>query len=188
MNGAGGDQGSNDRGAHRGGSDRGGNNQGGNRGGNDWGAHRGGGDQGGQRADNYRSGNDRGGNGGGSDRGGQRGGSDRAGNNQGGNRGGGNGRGYKQAKKGRSKGQAPESARTSGDFWGDPARLPPVSEVAVSADGSAVIRSLGRPPVTGHEAASEYYFRVACDRAVNLAAVLATAGDLLDDEDDEDPD
>lgn len=170
MNGAGGDQGDNDRG------------------GNDWGAHRGG-----HRADNYRSGNDRGGNGGGSDRGGQRADNyradnHRAGNNQGGNRGGGNGRGYKQVKKGRGKGQAPESARTSGDFWGDPARLPAVSEVAVSADGSAVIRSLGRPPVTGHEAASEYYFRIACDRAVNLAAVLATAGDLLDDEDDEDPD
>lgn len=160
MNGAGGDQSGNDRGAHRGGSD-----PGGQWSGNDRGVHRGGNDQGGQRADNYR-----------------------AGNNQGGNRGGGNGRGYKQAKKGRGKGQAPESARTSGDFWGDPARLPPVSEVAVSADGSAVIRSLGRPPVTGHEAASEYYFRIACDRAVNLAAVLATAGDLLDDEDDEDLD
>ena len=179
MNGAGGDQSGSDRGGQWSGNDRG--------------AHRGGGDQGGQRADNYRASNDRGGNGGGSDRGGQRAdnyraGSDRGGNNQGGNRGGGNGRGYKQVKKGRSKGQAPESARTSGDFWGDPARLPAVSEVAVSADGSAVIRSLGRPPVTGHEAASEYYFRVACDRAVNLAAVLATAGDLLDDEDDEDPD
>lgn len=127
---------------------------------NGGGGDRGGNDRGGQRADNYRAGND-----------------------QGAHRGGGNDRGQKQAKKGRGKGQGPESARTSGDFWGDPARLPAVSEVAVSADGSAVVRSLGRPPVTGHEAASEYYFRVACDRAVNLAAVLATAGDLLDDED-----
>ena len=179
MNGADGDQSGSDRGAQWSGNDRGAHRGGGDRGGNDWGAHRGG--------------SDRGGNGGGSDRGGQRAdnyraGNDRGGNNQSGNRGGGNGRGYKQVKKGRGKGQAPESARTSGDFWGDPAWLPPVSEVAVSADGSAVIRSLGRPPVTGHEAASEYYFRVACDRAVNLAAVLATAGDLLDDEDDEDPD
>lgn len=128
---------------------------------------------------------------GGSDRGGQRADNYRAGNNQGGNRGGGNDRGGNdrghKAKRGRGKGQSPESARTSGDFWGDPARLPAVSEVAVSADGSAVIRSLGRPPVSGHEAASEYYFRVACDRAVNLAAVLATAGDLLDDDADEDP-
>ena len=55
--------------------------------------------------------------------------------------------------------------------------------MATSPDASAVIRSLGRPPVSGHEAASEYYFRLAFDRAVNLAAVLATAGDLLDDED-----
>ena len=146
------------------------NSAGGDRGGND----RGGNDRGGQRADNYRAGNDRGG---------QRADNYRSGNDQGAHRGGGNDRGHKQAKKGRGKGQGPESARTSGDFWGDPARLPAVSEVAVSADGSAVVRSLGRPPVTGHEAASEYYFRVACDRAVNLAAVLATAGDLLDDED-----
>lgn len=127
-----------------------------------------------------------GGGGGGNDRGGNGRGAHRSGSDRGGNGGGGNDRGHK-AKKGRGKGQSPESARTSGDFWGDPARLPAVSEVAVSADGSAVIRSLGRPPVSGHEAASEYYFRVACDRAVNLAAVLATAGDLLDDEGDEDP-
>ncbi len=97
--------------------------------------------------------------------------------------GGDRGQGQARGRKGRGKNSGPDSARSSGDFWGDQEKLPPVSEVATSPDPSAVIRSLGRPPVSGHEAASEYYFRLAFDRAVNLAAVLATAGDLLDDED-----
>ena len=134
-----------------------------------------GGDRRGNDRDAHRGGNDRGAN--------DRGGHDRRGHDRRGHDRAGNDRGGKQVRKSRGKSQTPESARTSGDFWGDPARLPPVSEVTASADGSAVIRSLGRPPVTGHEAASEYYFRIACDRAVNLASVLATAGDLLDDED-----
>ncbi len=80
----------------------------------------------------------------------------------------------------RNKDSTPKSARTVGDFWGDPAKLPPVSEVVFTTDSSAVVRSLGRFPVTGYEAISEHYFRAVYDHAVNLAAVLVAAGDLLD--------
>ena len=82
--------------------------------------------------------------------------------------------------KGKGKGTAPGSARTSGDFWGSADKLPAVEEVTVSTDPSAVVRSLGRPPFSGHEAVSEYYLRAVYDNTVKLAEVLATAGDLLE--------
>ena len=85
----------------------------------------------------------------------------------------------RRSRRGRGKGTAPGSAKTSGDFWGSPDKLPSVEEVTVSTDPSAVVRSLGRPPFSGHEAVSEYYLRAVYDNTAKLAEVLATAGDLL---------
>ena len=84
-----------------------------------------------------------------------------------------------RSRRGRGKGTSPGSAKTSGDFWGSVDKLPPVEEVTVSTDASAVVRSLGRPPFPGHEAVSEYYLRAVYDNTAKLAEVLATAGDLL---------
>lgn len=86
----------------------------------------------------------------------------------------------KRSRRGRGKGAAPGSARTAGDFWGSAHKLPAVQDVTVSPDASAVVRSLGRPPFSGHEAVSEYYLRAVYDNTVKLAEVLATAGDLLE--------
>ncbi len=88
--------------------------------------------------------------------------------------------GRRRSRRGRGKGSAPATAKNSGDFWGTVSKLPPVEEVAVSADPSAVARSLGRPPFPGHEAVSEYYLRAVYDSSAKLAEVLATAGDLLE--------
>ena len=82
----------------------------------------------------------------------------------------------RRSRRSKGKGAAPGSAKTSGDFWGSPDLLP-----SVSADPSAVVRSLGRPPFPGHEAVSEYYLRAVYDNTAKLAEVLATAGDLLPD-------
>ena len=85
----------------------------------------------------------------------------------------------RRSRRGRGKGAAPGSAKTAGDFWGSADSLPSVEEVTVSADPSAVVRSLGRPPFWGHEAVSEYYLRAVYENTAKLAEVLATAGDLL---------
>lgn len=70
-------------------------------------------------------------------------------------------------------------------FWGDPAKLaehnPGRAQVTVKP--SAVITSLGRPPLSGQQHAAEHYFVAVYDRAVTLAAALATAGRLIDPED-----
>ncbi len=87
----------------------------------------------------------------------------------------------RRARRSKGKGTAQESAKISGDFWGSAAELPSVEEVTVSADPSAVARSLGRPPFAGHEAVSEYYLRAVYENTAKLAEVLATAGRLLPD-------
>ena len=79
------------------------------------------------------------------------------------------------------RGSRKNNSKSTADFWGSADKLPPVADVTVTTDASAVLRSLGRPPFWGHEAVSEYYLRAVYDNTVKLAEVLATAGDLLSD-------
>lgn len=67
-------------------------------------------------------------------------------------------------------------------FWGDPEKLPEVDSesVHITTNPVAVVKSLGRPPLSGQQHASEHYFTAVYDRAVNLGAALAAAGDLLE--------
>ena len=48
-----------------------------------------------------------------------------------------------------------------------------------SDDPTAVVRSLGPPPLPGHEAIAEHYFDVVYERAAMLANALAAAGGLI---------
>ncbi|MFV0524402.1 MAG: hypothetical protein ACK5RL_07895 [Acidimicrobiales bacterium] len=50
----------------------------------------------------------------------------------------------------------------------------------IAPEPSAVVRSLGRPPLSGHHNVAEHYFTAVYDRAVVLAGALATAGDLIE--------
>jgi len=71
----------------------------------------------------------------------------------------------------------------SAGFWGDPAALPPASlHVRISDDPAAIARSLGPPPLPGHQKIAEHYFAAVYDRAVTLAGALAAAGGLLTQE------
>jgi hypothetical protein len=68
-------------------------------------------------------------------------------------------------------------------FWGDPAKLPEArSDIRTTDDSAAVARSLGAPPLAGHEAIAEHYFAAVYDRAVTLAGALAAAGGLIEPE------
>jgi hypothetical protein len=55
----------------------------------------------------------------------------------------------------------------------------------MSEDPSAMVRSLGPPPLPGHETAAEAYFAVVYDKAAALAAALAAASNLLQIDDPE---
>lgn len=68
-------------------------------------------------------------------------------------------------------------------FWGDPATLPTGPyDVRMTSDPAAVPRSLGQPPLPGHENVAEHYFAAVYDRAVTTAGALAAAGGMIDPE------
>lgn len=76
--------------------------------------------------------------------------------------------------------QAPGRTDQAG-FWGDPELLPAMlRDVRITDAPAAVPRSLGSPPLPGHEAVAEHYFRVVYERAVGTAGALAAAGGLID--------
>ena len=76
-------------------------------------------------------------------------------------------------------GQATQGA----GFWGEKDRLPdPTADVRITDDPAAVARSLGAPPLPGHEKIAEHYFTVVYERAVQTAGALAAAGGLIDPE------
>lgn len=69
------------------------------------------------------------------------------------------------------------------EYWGQCSRLPePTSDIRITTDPAAMVRSLGRPPLPGQEQASEAYFTAVYGRAVGLASALAAAGDLIEPE------
>jgi hypothetical protein len=75
------------------------------------------------------------------------------------------------------------TAKATAEFWGEPADLPePRDDIRITKDPSAVVRSLGRPPLPGQEQASEAYFAAVYARAVGLASALAAAGELIEPE------
>lgn len=75
-----------------------------------------------------------------------------------------------------------KTARTPVGFWGDASELPPRGDVRIADDRSAAVRSLGPPPLAGHESIAEHYFAAVCDRAVTVAGALAAVGGLMEPE------
>jgi hypothetical protein len=76
---------------------------------------------------------------------------------------------------------------TGRDFWGtDEGGEEPIDAIRATDDPVAMVRSLGRPPLHGHEMAGERYFEAIYERAAALALALAAANGLLEREDDDD--
>jgi len=75
------------------------------------------------------------------------------------------------------------NARALAEFWGEPDALPEArDDIRITTDPSAVVRSLGRPPLPGQEQVAEAYFAAVYGRAVGLASALAAAGELIEPE------
>jgi hypothetical protein len=69
------------------------------------------------------------------------------------------------------------------EFWGRIEQLPEAASTArVTTDPSAVVRSLGRAPLSGHHNAADHYFVAVYERSVTLASALAAAGDMIETE------
>jgi hypothetical protein len=74
--------------------------------------------------------------------------------------------------------RAPE--RSGAKFWGRDGALDPARPIAPSADPTAMVRSLGPPPLGVLAGPGEHYLNAAYDKAAGVAVALAAAGDLLD--------
>lgn len=67
------------------------------------------------------------------------------------------------------------------EFWGRVDLLPEAnSKARITSDPSAVVRSLGRAPLSGHHNAADHYFAAVYERSVSLASALAAAGDMIE--------
>ena len=97
--------------------------------------------------------------------------------------------GQPRSKQAAKRGSARRRPATGRDFWGtDDTNDQPIDPIAATNDPVAMVNSLGRPPLPGHEAAAERYFEAVYGRAVGLAVALAAANGLLAaDADEHDP-
>lgn len=85
--------------------------------------------------------------------------------------------------RGRRRGRGRSRAQQGAGFWGDASSLPTQQpEMRITDAPAAVPRSLGRPPLPGHEQIAEHYFGAVYERAVSTATALAAAGGLVDPE------
>ena len=80
--------------------------------------------------------------------------------------------------------QQPQRAHRRVDIWRPVPPLPPAALIAPAPDPTALIRSLGDPPLRFHEA--DHYLAAVVERAAGLAAALAASGGLLAPPDDSD--
>jgi hypothetical protein len=89
-------------------------------------------------------------------------------------------------KRNKSRGGRAKKPSSARDFWGvdrDDEEPPPL--IRPSDDPTAMIRSLGPPPLPSRETVAEHYFVAVYEKATALATALAAASDLLDTEDDD---
>jgi hypothetical protein len=77
-----------------------------------------------------------------------------------------------------SQRRRPPAQRPVADLWGEPLPLPEVEPIAPSADPTALIRSLGDPPLAGGTDVVLHLATVV-DRTATIAAAIALSAGLL---------
>ena len=79
----------------------------------------------------------------------------------------------------RRRSGAKKGGAAGGDLWRAVPAVPAPAPIVPAARPSALIRSLGDPPLQGQGAVAEHYLAAVVERAAGLAAALAAAGGLL---------
>ena len=77
------------------------------------------------------------------------------------------------------------SAARRVDLWRPVPQLRDPEPIRPATDPTALLRSLGDPPLLGQGAVAEHYLAAVIERAAGLATALAAAGGLLASADDE---
>ena len=89
----------------------------------------------------------------------------------------GNGSGRRRRRRG-GGGGGRDSVRLT-DLWRPVAPLADPEPIVPAPDPTALIRSLGTPPLHGQGATAEHYLAAVIEKAANLARALAMSADLL---------
>ena len=79
----------------------------------------------------------------------------------------------------RRRSGAKKGGAGSGDLWRSVPAVPAPAPIVPASRPSALVRSLGDPPLQGQGAVAEHYLAAVVERAAGLAAALAAAGGLL---------
>jgi hypothetical protein len=66
-----------------------------------------------------------------------------------------------------------------GDLWRPVPAVPVPAPIELATRPSAMLRSLGDPPLQGQGQVAEHYLAAVVERAAGLASALAAAGGLL---------
>ena len=83
----------------------------------------------------------------------------------------------------RRRGRRGPAQRSSAiDIWRAPANLPELEPMMTPPDPSALMRSLGLPPMPDSVGA-QHHFTTVVDRASVIAAALALSADLIETDD-----
>jgi hypothetical protein len=83
------------------------------------------------------------------------------------------------------RGRRPKVAKPV-EMWRPVPQLPEPEPITPADDPTAVLRSLGDPPLPGQGAVAGHYMAAVVERAAGLATALAAANGLLADRSDED--
>lgn len=65
------------------------------------------------------------------------------------------------------------------DLWRAVPELEQPEAIVPASDASAMLRSLGTPPLPGQEAVADHYLSAVVERAAGLATALAAAAGIL---------
>lgn len=82
----------------------------------------------------------------------------------------------------RRRGKKPKAV----DLWKPVPHLDPPEPIGRAGDATAVLRSLGAPPLKGQGALAEQHLALAVERAADMAMVLALTAGLMEEPSEED--
>jgi hypothetical protein len=81
----------------------------------------------------------------------------------------------------RRRGRTAKGRPESNDLWRAVPQLPDPEPIAPVPDPTALVRSLGEPPLPGQGALAGHVLSAVVERAAGLATALAATADLLAD-------
>lgn len=85
--------------------------------------------------------------------------------------------------KGKAKGSGRSNDTRAAELWRVGPALPEPQRIRPAGDPTALIRSLGNPPLRGQTNVADKYLAAVVERAADVATALAASADLLADGD-----